>query len=106
MTVRWSDVNAPRLETFPVFGQLRLKRLVSAQSAQQRLAGVVRRHVLDDEDGCRQVGGQLADKLVERFQPSGGRADNDDVASPISAHPTATFLALLPRAPAVGDATS
>ena len=96
MAVRWSDIDAPRLEAFPVFGQLRLKHLVSAQPTEQRLAGVVSGHVLNEKRRGRQVSGQLADQLVERFQSPRRRADNNDVSPLMSLHGTAAFLAPTP----------
>jgi hypothetical protein len=64
-----------------MFSELWLKRLVAAQPSQQRFSRVARIHVLDDDDGCGQVRGQLADQLIERFQPSCRRANHDDVSS-------------------------
>ena len=81
VAVRRTNIDTPRLETVSVFGQLRLKRLVSAQPTQSRLAGVVRRHMLNDEEGGRQVSRQLTDELIERFKASRRGADNNDVSS-------------------------
>jgi hypothetical protein len=81
MIVRRSDIDASWLKTLAIFGQLRLKGLMAVQPPQQRFPGIVSRHVLDDEDGCRQVGRQLANKLVERFQSACRRAENNYVST-------------------------
>src|SRR5438876_5035655 len=69
------DVDPAWLETLPIPGQPGNKRLVPAEPTQQRFPGILRRHVLDDEYRRTQVGGQLADQLVERFQSSRRRSD-------------------------------
>jgi hypothetical protein len=62
-------------------GQLGAKRLVSAQPTQQRFSRVVGVHVLDDEDGCRQVRRQFTDELIEGLESASGCAHDNDVSS-------------------------
>ena len=56
------------------------QRAAAGQDAREG-AGAGRGHVQDHQDGGGQVRGELGDDIAESLDSSGGRADDDDVAS-------------------------
>jgi hypothetical protein len=51
----------------------------------QGVGRILRRHVLNDEDGSRKIARQLTDKIIQSVQTSGGSPyDDDDVTSCVS----------------------
>jgi hypothetical protein len=76
-----SNVYSPRLEGLSILGQLAAEGFVPPQPVQERFSGAFRGHVLNDENRCGKIGGQLADHFIERFQASRGGPYDDDIAS-------------------------
>jgi len=90
--IRRRNIDTPWLIAVTILGQLRPKGLVAVQTAQQGLSGILKRQVLDNENGGGKVRGQSADESIERFQSSRRRTDHDDVSS-VDRPDVASFLA-------------
>jgi hypothetical protein len=81
MIVRRCNVDSSWRKAFAFSGELRVKGLVSAQAPGERFSRIVRRQMLNDDDGGIQVGWQLTDDPIESLQPPFTGTYHDDVES-------------------------
>jgi hypothetical protein len=78
MGIRLRDVHGAGLDGLAVGRLLHPQAAATGEQARQH-AAVTRIHVLDDQDGRREVDGQSLDDDVQRFDPAGRRPDRNDV---------------------------
>src|SRR3954453_20453956 len=88
-----ADVNSANFEVLTVGAQFAFEGPVLTETVQEGRPGVLRGQMLNNEDCRRNVGGQLADELVERFQSPSGRSDHDDIPA-VGWHNFANFILL------------
>src|SRR5579859_6939833 len=67
----------------------------------QGVGCILRRHVLNDENGSRKIARQLTDEIIQSVQTSGGSPDDDNVPSFVSHNASLSASSLVSRTPPI-----